>query len=156
MSHRILGPLAVLAATGALLAAGCGGDDETTSAATDDSTALTEDEFLSQANQICKDGNKEINQGAEDTFGGGQPSQAEIEQFGTDVLLPSIQSQIDAIRALSAPESIADDVTTFLDDAETALGEVEADPSLLAASDGDGPFADVNQQADAIGLTSCA
>ena len=79
-----------------------------------------------------------------------------LEQFATDILVPAIQGQIDGIRALPAPEEIADDVSTFLDDAESALDEVEADPSLLAASDNEGPFADVNAQAEDLGLTSCA
>ena len=47
-------------------------------------------------------------------------------------------------------------MTTFLDDAEAALAEVEDDPLLLQASDNAGPFADVNDQADALGLTECA
>ena len=69
--------------------------------------------------------------------------------------MPSIQGQIDAIRALTPPEDIADDVNTFLDDADAAVAEIEADPSLAAASDNDSPFTEVNRQASELGLTEC-
>jgi hypothetical protein len=151
MRNRLLIPLALLAAGGALAVTGCGDDDETTTSA-----SLTEDEFVSQANEICATGDKEIDAVARETFTGQEPSDAEVEQFATDVVIPSIQGQIDAIRALTPPEEIAGDVTTFLDDAEAALAEVEDDPLLLQASDNAGPFADVNDQADALGLTECA
>ncbi len=161
MRNRMLIPFVLLAATGTLAVAGCGGDDETTSTDTSGATgtagvALTETEFVEQGNAICEAGDKEITQAGDELFGGGQPSDAQLEQFATDILLPGVQSQIDGIRALPAPEEIADDVSTFLDDAESALDEVEADPSLLAASDNEGPFADVNAQAEDLGLTSCA
>ncbi len=161
MRNRLLIPFAILAALGALAIAGCGDDDETTTSGATGATGvagapLTEAEFVSQANDICTTGDKAINQAGNELFGGQQPTEAEVEQFANDVLIPSIQGQIDAIRALAAPEEIANDVTTFLDDAEAALDEVRDDPSLLQASDNAGPFADVNDQADALGLTECA
>jgi hypothetical protein len=99
-------------------------------------------------------GNKELDQAANDTFTGGQPTDAQIEQFAS-VLVANVQGQIDAIRELTPPEELADQVETFLSDAEDALAQVEADPSLLAASDTEGPFASVNQQARQIGLDQC-
>lgn len=163
MRHRVLIPFALLAATGALAVAGCGGDDETSTTATTDAgasgvegAALTETGFVDQANTICSAGDKEVSQAGDELFGGQEPSDAQLEQFATEILVPSIQGQIDGIRALPAPEEIADDVSTFLDDAESALAEVEADPSLIQASDNEGPFADVNTEADDLGLTECA
>jgi hypothetical protein len=162
MRPRPVIALALLAAVGALAVAGCGGDDdESTTAAAEGATgvsgaALTDDEFVEQGNAICNAGDKEIEQSAEGLFGGQQPSEADLDQFATDVLVPSVQGQIDAIRALTPPEESAEDVTAFLDDAESALDEIEADPSLVAASDDESPFADVNVQADEIGLTACA
>jgi hypothetical protein len=161
MKSRLLIPFAILAALGAIFVAGCGGDDDTSSttgtsgASGVSGAALSQEEFVSQANDICAAGNKETDAAANDTFSGGQPSQAEIEQFATDVLIPSVQGQIDAIRALVPPEEIADQVTTFLDDAESALDDVRDDPSSIAVSDNAGPFADVNKEADALGLTEC-
>lgn len=153
MRNRLLTPLALVAAIGAVAVAGCGDDDD--DAADGSGETLTEEEFVTQANQICAAGDEDIDQAANETFGGGQPSRAELEDFVGETILPSIQEQIDSISALSAPEEIADDVDTFLEDAETALAEVEADPVQIIAGDG-GPFDDVNRQAEALGLTRCA
>ncbi|HEY8001573.1 MAG: hypothetical protein ACHQJ5_09480 [Vicinamibacteria bacterium] len=159
MRSRLLIPLALTAVLGAVAVAGCGGDDETASTSASgangiDGPALTEAEFATQGNAICAAGNKELDAAANEVFTGQKPTDAQLQQYA-DIAVPSIQGQIDAVRALPAPESIADQVGTFLDDAQSALDEVEADPSLLAASDADDPFADVNQQADDLGLTEC-
>ena len=162
MKKRLLIPFAILAALGAIFVAGCGGDDDTSSttgtsgASGVSGAALSEDEFVSQANAICKAGEKELNAQIQDTFGGQQPSDAELEQFVNDTLVPSIQGQIDGVRALVPPEDIADDVTSFLDESEDALGQIQDDPSLVQASDSEGPFAQSNQDAKALGLTECA
>lgn len=165
MRQRTLIAGALMVALVAILVAGCGGGDDTTSSTTDAGasgatgsagTELTAEEFLKEGNAICAAGNKEIDSQANQTFSGGQPSQAQIEQFATDTLIPSIQGQIDDIRALTPPADLADQVDTFLTEAESALGEIENDPSLAAANGNDGPFADVNSQAEQIGLTECA
>jgi hypothetical protein len=163
MRNRITLVVALLCATSAFVVAGCGGDDEEPTTSTEatsgatgtDGVALTEEEFVAQGNEICAAGNEEIDQAANETFAGQEPTDAQVEQFA-GILVPSIQAQIDGIRALTPPEDLAADVDTFLADAEDALAEVEADSSLLLASDEEGPFADVNAQAVALGLTECA
>jgi hypothetical protein len=154
MKKRLLICAALLCAAFALVLVGCG-DDEESSTETTAATALTDEEFLDQGNEICAAGNEEIDQAANETFAGQEPTDAQVEQF-SGILISSIQAQIDGIRALPPPEDIAADVETFLSDAEDALAEVEADPSLLVASDDEGPFADVNAQALELGLTECA
>ena len=157
---RIITLLAVTAVGATLFAAGCGGDDETTTSTTasttagatgDSGAALTEDAFVEQANAICAEGNQATNAAADEIFTGGEPTGAQLDQYA-EIAIPSIQAQLDAIRALTPPEDTAGDVTSFLDDAETALDEVEADPAVLTSGD---PFADVNTQAKALGLDEC-
>jgi hypothetical protein len=161
MKNRLLITFALLAALGALAVAGCGGDDDTSSttgtsgASGASGTALTQDEWAQQADAICAAGDKEIDATGREIFGDQQPSQDEIDQFVTETLVPSIQGQLDAIRALTPPEDIADDVTTFLDDANAALDEIRDDPSLVTASGSDQPFSEVNAQAKELGLTEC-
>ena len=162
MKNRLLIPFALLAALGALAVAGCGGDDDTTDTTAGASgasgvsgAALTEQEWLTQADAICAAGNKEIDQAGNDLFGGQQPTDAQIEQFANDVLIPNVQGQHDAIEALTPPETMADDVTQLLDDLDAALNEVRDDPSSIAASDNAGPFAQVNQEAKDLGLKEC-
>lgn len=55
------------------------------------------------------------------------------------------------------PEEGADELETFLDDAQAALDEVEQDPAALTdRNSGEDPFADVETQARELGLTECA
>ena len=162
--NRLLKLLAVIAVGAAFGAAGCGGDDETTSATTtavgatgEAGVPVSDDEFVTEANAICAAGNGEIDTAAEELFTAGEPTDAELDQFANDVLVPSIEGQIEAIGALTPPDEIADEVTTFLEDAEAALDEVESDPSLLAGNTGAAdPFADVNDEAAQLGLDECA
>ena len=136
---------------GACLLAGCGDDDE----------ALSEQEFLEQGNAICAAGNERLDAAFEDLdLEEGQEPTA--EQMGTlvlEVFVPDIQSQIDDVRALEPPDELADAVETFLDDAQATLDELEQqatdDPSAVFSEDED-PFAEVNAQANEIGLSECA
>lgn len=149
MKTRILG-MGLAAAVVAIGVAGCGGDDSSTSS-TSTAAALTQEEFVAQGNEICAAGNKELDAAGNDVFSG-NASQAEVEQFATDALVPNIQGQIDDIRALQPPADQADQVTAFLDQAQSILDGVEADPSSIQGD----PFAPVNKMATALGLDQCA
>lgn len=143
MTKRML----ALAAAGliAVSFAACGdsGDDSSSSETT--AAAISEDDFVTQANEICATGNQEL-----DSSEG--PQGGDLESFVTDTFVPNIQGQIDAISALGAPEGQEDEVSQFLDDAQSALDAISDDPSSL----GQDSFADVNQQAADLGLTECA
>lgn len=156
MKHRITICVALVLAALALVIAGCGGDDDESSTTASDEVALSEEDFLAQGNEICAAGNKEIEAIANDVFTGREPTPEQLSNFAA-LLVENVQGQIDAIRALTPPEELADSVETFLSTAEDALGQVEEDPSVLGVSDNDdGPFADTNAQAVEIGLTECA
>ena len=127
----------------AVAAAGCGGDD-----------ALTEEEFLSQGNEICAAGSEQIDSAAEESFGPGeQPSAEDQEAFIAGTVVPATQDQIDELGELEPPEELADQVEGLLGDAQSALDEFAEDPVTEAEED---PFADVNARAAEIGLTECA
>jgi hypothetical protein len=152
--------IALLGSVVAVAIAGCGGGSDSSTTTTAGAsgatgTPLSSDEFVKQGNAICAAGNKATNQAANSIFSGEKPTDAQLQQFA-DILVTSVQGQIDAIRALPAPTDEADQVTTFLDDAQSAVDEVKADPTLLAASNSNGPFADVSKEANALGLTECA
>jgi hypothetical protein len=66
--------------------------------------------------------------------------------------VPSIERQIDEIRALGLPEGDEDAVAEFLDTADAALDATRSDPKLLTEGDA---FAEVSKQADAIGIGAC-
>ena len=118
-SSRKIAAAAALAASMLALAA-CGGGDDTATTDSTQGTPLTEADFTSQANAICTAGNEEVDSAAADL--GQQPSQADIESFAKDTLVPSIQDQINAIAALGAPEGQTEQVDTFLEDAAAEHG----------------------------------
>jgi hypothetical protein len=156
MNRKMLWLFVVALAMG-LIAAGCGDDDdESSDTGTDTVTAApTKQEFLQQGNAICKRGGEEIDAAGEQTFGSGQPTPQELEAFASQTLIPGIQDQIDEIRALGAPEGDEDKVNSMLDKAEDAVDELEADPQG-AFREGNDPFAEVNKELAAYGLTTCA
>jgi hypothetical protein len=151
LNKRLLALLAGVLAL-ALVAAGCGSSDDST---TDSTTAsLTKAQFLKQGNAICDAGNKEINAGFEEALPKGkQPSEAELSEAMETVLIPSVTKQVEEIRALGAPEGEEEAIEDFLTGAEEELEKGEEDPASLAT---DASFNKTSQEAEAIGLTSCA
>jgi hypothetical protein len=155
----------------ALIAAGCGDDDEdTTTAATTTETGatgatgaaggepLSKQQFIAQADEICKQGDKQIDQEAREFFGEleQEPEAPELEQFATEVVVPNIQQQIDDLRSLSPPEGDEDEVSAILDAAQEGLDELEADPSSIdEGPDAGGAFAEANRLAQDYGLKEC-
>lgn len=162
--NRLTKLFAVTAIGAALLAAGCGGDDdETTSTTASTSTTTTEaggetitkEQFITQADQICKSGDEAIDAASQ---GLDRSSSAEeIEQFITATVLPSIQAQYDGIAALPVPAGDEATIEELLGSLQSAIDEAEADPAALAASESsaDDPFAEVNQAARDYGLKDC-
>ena len=139
----------VLGLAAGLLVAGCGGDD--------DDSAPSKQEFVSEANQICTDGGKQIDKEGQKLFGSGsKPSKKEQEQFVTDTLVPNVQDQIDEIQDLTPPEGDEEQVTAILDSAEAATDEMRADPTAVIEESGPDPFAKTDKLAKAYGLTACA
>jgi hypothetical protein len=120
------------------------------------SAMISKAEFLKQGNAICKNGNKQIQAAAEQQFpkSSGRPSQAEQVKFATQTVIPNIQHQIDAIKALGAPEGDEATVETITSEAQSALDEAKKDPTVLA-SNGPGIFAKADKFANSYGLNAC-
>ena len=153
--------LTMLLAVLALFAAGCGDDDdETTSTTTTTSgaTGATGDagasgalpaDVVTEGNEICAQGNKEFEQIFSELDHNANPE--EYEKVVTGELVPTIQAQIDDIRALDDSEELQ----STLDEAEGILEEIEGEPDIFIQADSD-PFADVNDELTELGLTECA
>ncbi len=131
---------ALVAAT----AAGCGSSSKPT---------ITKAEYVKKGNAICAHGN--ATQQAAAASLGEHPSQAQIEALVTGTLIPGIQSQIDAIRALGAPSGEEATVSHMLDVAQEDLDKVKSNPSALAQESAH-PFANFAAIAHPYGLTECA
>ena len=152
MKGRVIGALAASAAI-ALGAAGCGGDDGDGSTTETAAAALSKEDFIAQADQICADGDAAIDEAGQEQFASGQPTDEELTQFFVDTVLPTITDEIDEIRTLGVPEGDEDLVAAVLDSAEQAVADATADPESLAG--GSDPFAESNKLATAYGLEVC-
>ena len=147
-------PLTMLGvgAVTALLVAACSSDG---------GGELTEQEFLAQANEICQVGNDEIDQLFDEAFD--EATEENIAQFIEeegqeliDSLVSNLRGQIEDIRDLSGPSDLEDEVDPVLDEtSELADGIADSDPEEFLLTE-DNPFAELNPQLDAVGLTTCA
>jgi hypothetical protein len=153
--RRPLDPFVLLAAIAALAIAGCGGDDD--EATTAETTA---EQWASQADDISTQGDRAQDVAIRDFFeqqGISQdqrPSSAQLQQLATEVVIPSIESQIDGVAELPRPEAESDLIQEFIDQANADLDRLKDDPSLIEGS-GD-PFAETSKLAEQLGLKECA
>jgi hypothetical protein len=140
----------------ALVAAGCGGDDDDTST----TASLTKAEFLKQGNAICAAGNQKIDAGFEeyikkhDIGRNEEPTPAQMEELAETVLLPQIKEQVEGVKSLPAPSGDEADVEAIVTAAEEAIEKAEDDPASIA-TEGSGPFGKANALARDYGLTVC-
>ena len=135
-----------------LVAAGCGSSSKSTST----TPAISKAEFLKKGNAICKKGNQQINQVAHKVFPNrkARPSRAQVTKFATGTIIPSVQSQINGVKALGAPKGDEAKVNAIITTAQAALDKAKKDPILLTGGKHD-PFAKSNKLAKAYGLTVC-
>ena len=128
-----------------LIAAGCGSGDDDSS-----TSSLTKSEWTAKADAICRQGNQEIEQAAQQQFGNQKPTAAEVQQFATGTALPNTQTQVDKIRALGAPSGDEDQVNHILDTVQA-----EIDKAKAAGDIEDSTFAEGNSLAKQYGLKVC-
>lgn len=156
--------LAAVAVAASLAVAGCGGDDDepTTDEGVSGATgptaaAIPMDEWVEQADEICKEESAAIDEAAIEAFQGGQPDDAAIAEFAGEVVAPSLQTQYDAISALPPPEGEEDQVAELLDALQSGIEEIEEDPSSLGTGTEapDSAFAEANALAAELGLQEC-
>lgn len=132
MNKALLAAVAALVALAALVA-GCGGGDDTT---TDETVTLTKAEFIKQGDAICKEANEENEAEAEEFaeengFTLEKASKDQLEEAVAEVLVPSLNQQMEELDALGAPEGDEDQVEEIIVSVEDAADEIEDDPGLV-------------------------
>jgi hypothetical protein len=125
----------------ALIAVGCGGDE------------LTKEEFITQADEICTEGDAELTAAAEEQFGdlSEPPPPKEQEEFISTAVADNLQSQLDEIRELDPPSEDADQVNEILDKLQQLIDRAREDPAAVLA----GEETEASGLATDYGLTSC-
>ena len=146
--------LLVLALAMSLIAAGCGDDDDDGDGGGD---APTKEEFIAEADQVCSDGDAEIEAAAEETFGQSNqpPTPAEQEQFASEQVIPNIEEQVDGVDELTPPEGDEDEIQAIVDAANEGLDAGRDDPSLFTEQAGEDPLAEASRLAQDYGLKVC-
>lgn len=116
---------AALLSAAVLFAAGCGGDDDSSS----DQPAPTKSAYIVDADAICTTGQSEFETIVEDLPNDieAPESQAAI----TDEIVPLYRDQIEQLRALTPPEGDEDTTAEIYDAVEEAVDVVEENPSAL-------------------------
>lgn len=116
---------------------------------------LTEEEFVTQANDACEEGNQAIADAADEiSASGAQPTDDQLEDF-VGMIVTAIQGQIDAIAALNPPEDLESDVDAMIAELQSSLDELEGQGAAALQSQ-ENPFAQANEMAGDLGLTVCA
>jgi hypothetical protein len=157
MGARIATPLVLVIA--ALPAVACG-EDDSDDATTTTTTALTKQEFVREANRICTRTDDKLERASRQFFAdapsGEEAPPEEIEQFGDKTVYPTIQDEIDRIRALGAPAGDEDQVEALLDAAQRGLDTLKDHPDQLPKGGAAPAFDEANRLAGNYGLDQCA
>jgi hypothetical protein len=150
--------ITALSALVALSIAACGDDDEE-STTTTTAAAPTKQQFIRDANKICKSSDDKIERASSQFFANAPPSQEpapeEIEKFGKRTVFPTIQVEIDRIKALGAPQGDEAQVSAILDAAQAGLEKLEQDPQQLAKGGAAPAFEQAQKLAGDYGLDQC-
>jgi hypothetical protein len=123
--------LAGLIATAAF--AGCGGDqddpDEFSPVVSD---PLTKVEFLRRTDEICHSTEARIEAAADDLVTSRRdPAPAEVERIALSLVVPALETEVTAIRALGPPPGDEREVEAILEATEQGIAAIEADPRGL-------------------------
>jgi len=122
--------VAVALAGAALVLAACGGDDSTTDAT--DATSASSD-YVTQANAICATASDELTQLAQQT--GVDPQGAQLKAFyaGAEKIL---EKQINGLTALEAPADQQEQVDAYNQALEDLLAQFRKDPASVGTAEG--------------------
>ncbi len=156
MSKRLIALFAGVIAI-ALIAAGCGSSSDSSSTTT---ASITKAQLIKQGDAICAAGNKEIEAEFEayakknGLSENKEPTKAQQTELGETILIPSVQKQVDEIRALGAPSGEEEEVTAILDTVQEEIEQTEEEPATLASSNSE-PFAKGNKMAQEYGFKVC-
>lgn len=113
---KSIAPIAI--AVAALLAAGCGGDD-------DESTALTKQQYIAKAGASCEKSGKQAGEAFNRIIGDRQPTPALAQQFLAEGVVPPFRGGLEYRESLPAPEGDEDQIEAIDAAGRQALAEFE-------------------------------
>jgi hypothetical protein len=138
--------LTLVLATLAFGASACGGGDEST---------ITQEDFIAQANEICRTVGDQTDDAAEEAFSD-NPTDTEIEAFWDETARQSAEDQLQQIRDLGAPEGDEAEIEALLTEVESAIEETQKAVDAGTVGEGEDPFVEADRLSVEYGLTDCA
>ncbi|HEX5762979.1 MAG TPA: hypothetical protein VFY04_07645 [Solirubrobacterales bacterium] len=150
----------------AVAVAGCGDDDDASgdSSSTELTTSsLTKAQYLKKANQACFDERSQLTKKIKAYKEGIERPQEkrlletkQYQGFVDDVLLPTYEAELAAVRALGAPSGEERRLEALLAAQQQGLDEVAAQDGIETFEPIEFAFAQGSRMALAYGLTECA
>jgi hypothetical protein len=159
LATRLITLLVALAAL-AMLATGCGGDDEASSAEVTTSS-LNKAAFTKKAIRICGKGFRKAQLGLANVGTSGGESQAEAEKSKAQglavTLVPAFRRVAVDIRALGAPKGDEETIGEFLEALQEGLDTVEENrASYTSVEQLEEPLIPAGELALSYGIPTCA
>jgi hypothetical protein len=112
--------------------AGCGGDNGPDDFSPVVSEPLSKVEFLREADRVCFASETQIEAAADDLVTGpDEPDAREVQRVALRIVVPALESEVSAIRAIGAPPGDEREVEAILAATEAGIAAIEADPRAL-------------------------
>ncbi|MFL5869872.1 MAG: hypothetical protein ACJ75R_02235 [Solirubrobacterales bacterium] len=128
--HRNPDPARVaFAVLAAAAIAGCGGGDASSRSSSTGSAPITKAGFLAEADRICHFTNARVEAAADDLVEADRrPPPGKVRTVVLRIVVPTLRSEVDAIRALGSPAGDAAQVEAILEATERGIRQLAADP----------------------------
>lgn len=156
MSYRwSIGIVALAIAVVAVV--GCGGDDSSTETAASPTKAA----FVREADAVCRKAQEEIIKGASKVPIEDVPQarkEAEFKMVST-LLIPTLEEEVDRLRALGAPAGDEAEIERMLELTEGAIDEAKTEPETYVQGEdyvnGSEHYGEANRLARGYGMKNC-
>lgn len=169
LSARLIALLGMVIAAAALVA-GCGGggDNSSTSgnstsgnsSSASGGSTITKAVFIQKASAICEEERSKITKEFETYFqrhqGSGKSEEELLADLVKEVLIPSIQNDIDRLRKLGTPAGEESRVNAFLNAQQRAVDEMSKVKTLSQGPAGEKYLEPASRLAKAYGIRLCA
>lgn len=138
----------------ALVVAGCGGGDSSTTAG-----SISKEDFIAKADAICKKGTERLQKAIfaalKHPRNLTKVSEAEQIKIVTIAMVPNVSREVEELRALGVPEGDEEKVNAMIGALEEGVETAEQDPQAVTKSS-DVVFGISSRIAGEYGLTVCA
>jgi hypothetical protein len=143
----------------AVVVSGCGDDESSGSEGSLPTSSLSNEEYLQQANAICRNKKKGYSQEImvflqDPSNNSGTELSVHLDGVKT-VILPINEAQLKSLRELGAPEGDEAEVEAALNAQQSAIDKMRATDRIQSFEQGVNVFADATEMLESYGLKDC-